>query len=79
MRDGPAPGRRRRRDGGDGGGAEALEGAGLSRLAALQTATTTPARLMGAAGEIGQVRPGSWADLIVVDHNPLDDLTALGR
>jgi imidazolonepropionase-like amidohydrolase len=70
-----------------------LEEAGLSRLAALQTATTTPARLMGADGRtgqpqarpsrigdarIGQVQPGFRADLIVVDQNPLDDLVALG-
>jgi imidazolonepropionase-like amidohydrolase len=54
-----------------------LEEAGLSRLAALQAATTNPARLMGAAGEIGQVRPGFRADLVVVDDNPLDDLAAL--
>ena len=55
-----------------------LEEAGLSRLGALQTATTTPARLMEAAGEIGQARPGFRADLVVVDENPLDDLVALG-
>ncbi|MGA3220179.1 MAG: amidohydrolase family protein [Acidimicrobiales bacterium] len=55
-----------------------LEGAGLSRLGALQAATTNPARLMGVPGEIGQVRPGFRADLIVVDDNPLDDLAALG-
>jgi imidazolonepropionase-like amidohydrolase len=55
-----------------------LEEAGLSRLAALQAATTTPARLMETAGELGQVRPGFRADLIVVDQNPLDDLVALG-
>jgi imidazolonepropionase-like amidohydrolase len=55
-----------------------LEEAGLSRLAALQTATINPARLVGAAGEIGQARPGFRADLVVVDGNPLDDLAALG-
>jgi imidazolonepropionase-like amidohydrolase len=55
-----------------------LEEAGLSRLAALQTATTTPAALVGAAGEIGQARPGFRADLVLVDENPLDDLVALG-
>ena len=55
-----------------------LEEAGLSRPAALRTATTTPAALMGGAGEIGQVRPGFRADLVVVDQDPLDDLAALG-
>jgi imidazolonepropionase-like amidohydrolase len=56
-----------------------LEGAGLSRLGALQTATTNPARLMGVADEIGQACPGFRADLVVVDDNPLDDLAALGN
>ena len=56
-----------------------LEEAGLSRLAALRAATTNPARLVGAAAEIGQVRPGFRADLVVVDDNPLDDLAARGR
>jgi imidazolonepropionase-like amidohydrolase len=56
-----------------------LEEAGLSRLSALQTATINPARLMRAEGQIGQVRPGFRADLIVVDHNPLDGLAALGH
>jgi imidazolonepropionase-like amidohydrolase len=55
-----------------------LEEAGLSRQAALQTATTTPAELVGAASQLGQARPGYRADLIVVDENPLDDLRALG-
>jgi imidazolonepropionase-like amidohydrolase len=55
-----------------------LEEAGLSRLAALQTATTNPARLMGVADQIGQIQPGFRADLMVVDENPLDDLVALG-
>lgn len=55
-----------------------LEQAGLSRLAALQTATTNPARLMGAADRIGQVKPGFHADMVVLDENPLDDLAALG-
>jgi imidazolonepropionase-like amidohydrolase len=56
-----------------------LEQAGLSRLAALQTATINPARLMGASDQIGQVSPGFRADLIVLDDNPLDGLAALGR
>jgi imidazolonepropionase-like amidohydrolase len=55
-----------------------LEEAGLSRLAALHTATTNPARLMGVPDQIGQLQPGFRADLMVVDENPLDDLAALG-
>ncbi len=56
-----------------------LEEAGLSRLAALQTATINPARLMGIDDRIGQIRPGFRADLIVMDDNPLDGLAALGH
>jgi imidazolonepropionase-like amidohydrolase len=55
-----------------------LEQAGLSRLAALQTATVNPARLMGAEDRIGQVKPGFRADVIIADDNPLDGLAALG-
>jgi imidazolonepropionase-like amidohydrolase len=55
-----------------------LEEAGLSRHDALRTATTNPAGLVGATGEIGQVAPGFWADLVAVDENPLDDLSSLG-
>ncbi|HTW08235.1 MAG TPA: amidohydrolase family protein [Acidimicrobiales bacterium] len=55
-----------------------LEEAGLSRLGALQAATTNPARLLGSPLRTGQVQPGFFADLIAVDDNPLDDLSALG-
>jgi imidazolonepropionase-like amidohydrolase len=54
-----------------------LEGAGLSRLEALRAATSTPASLLGAAGELGTLRPGARADLLVLEANPLDDLAAL--
>ena len=56
-----------------------LEQAGLSRLGALQAATTTPARLMGQSDQLGQVRPRFHADLVALDHNPLDGLAALGH
>lgn len=55
-----------------------LHQAGLSRLRALQSATTTPARLMGLESTLGLLRPRSAADLLVVDGNPLDDLAELG-
>ncbi len=54
-----------------------LERAGLSRLEALRSATSTPARLLGAAGELGTLRPGARADLLVLDTDPLADLRAL--
>lgn len=55
-----------------------LEQAGLTRLGALQAATTTAARLLGVPDQIGQVQVGFRADLVVLDHNPLDGLDALG-
>ncbi|HTW99014.1 MAG TPA: amidohydrolase family protein [Acidimicrobiales bacterium] len=55
-----------------------LEDAGLSRVEALQSATSTPASLLGVTGELGTLRPGARADLLVLEANPLDDLTALG-
>ncbi|HUU32728.1 MAG TPA: amidohydrolase family protein [Vicinamibacterales bacterium] len=46
--------------------------AGLPALAALQSATTVNAELLKLESQIGQVRPGFEADLIVVDANPLE-------
>jgi imidazolonepropionase-like amidohydrolase len=55
-----------------------LEEAGLTRVEALRSATTTPALLMGAADVLGRVQPGFRADLLVVPENPLEDMRALG-
>ncbi len=46
--------------------------AGLTPLAALQAATTVNADLLKLQGQIGQVRQGFEADLVVVDANPLE-------
>jgi len=43
----------------------------------LRSATHVNAEMMGQAGKLGVVAPGAWADLVVVDGNPLDDLTLL--
>jgi imidazolonepropionase-like amidohydrolase len=45
----------------------------------LRSATTTAAELLGLTGRIGTIAPGAHADLLVVDGNPLDDLTVLTR
>ncbi|GAB3210524.1 amidohydrolase family protein [Marinactinospora endophytica] len=45
--------------------------------AVLRSATVTAARLLGLEGRIGTVRPGAHADLIVVDGDPLQDVTVL--
>lgn len=53
--------------------------AGVPALDALRGATTTAAQLLGWEGRLGRLEPGYLADLVVVDSNPLDDLSALER
>jgi imidazolonepropionase-like amidohydrolase len=48
--------------------------AGLPPEVALQAATFNAARLLGAGGRIGLVKPGYDANLILVDGNPLKDI-----
>jgi imidazolonepropionase-like amidohydrolase len=56
-----------------------LERQGMTRAALLRSATTGAAEFLGAAQEFGLVKPGLRADLILVDGNPLDDLSVLRR
>jgi imidazolonepropionase-like amidohydrolase len=51
--------------------------AGLPALAALQSATTVNAELLKLSTQIGQVRQGFEADLLVVDGHPLEQPRAL--
>ena len=53
--------------------------AGIPTAVALQAATYNAARLLRADKRIGSVRPGNDADLLVVDGNPLEDITATER
>ncbi len=46
-------------------------------LQILQSATIVAARLMQQEGRLGQVVPGAWADLLVVDGDPTVDATVL--
>lgn len=43
----------------------------------IRSATTVAARLLRLEGRIGAIRPGAFADLIVVEGDPLRDLRAL--
>jgi len=54
-----------------------LSAAGLSPLQVLQSATRTPARIWNIPA--GSVEPGNRADLVVLDRNPLKDLSVLRR
>jgi imidazolonepropionase-like amidohydrolase len=53
--------------------------AGMSPLAALQTATTTAAELMGWSDRVGSLAPGRFADLVAVAGDLLADVTELER
>lgn len=51
--------------------------AGLSPYAALKTATINAAEFLGKADQIGSIAVGKWADLVLLQANPLDDIRAL--
>ncbi len=54
-----------------------VELAGLSPQEALRTATVEPARFWGRAESLGSVAAGRFADLVVLDANPLEDIANL--
>jgi imidazolonepropionase-like amidohydrolase len=55
-----------------------LRAAVQSPLDVLRSATITNAELIGKAGELGVVAPEAFADLVLVDGNPLEDVAVLG-
>jgi imidazolonepropionase-like amidohydrolase len=55
---------------------EWLVRAGLEPRDALYAATVQPARFLGLERVMGQVRPGMRADLVLLDRDPLEDITA---
>lgn len=52
---------------------------GMPPMRAISAATREGARILGRGDELGTIEPGKLADLIVVEGNPLFDITALGR
>ncbi len=44
----------------------------------LRSATIVNAKILDRSGELGVIAPGAYADLLVVDGNPLEDLSVLG-
>jgi imidazolonepropionase-like amidohydrolase len=49
--------------------------AGLTPMEALQTATLNPAKFLGRTRDFGTVEKGKLADLVLLDANPLDDIS----
>lgn len=45
----------------------------------LRHATVNPAKMLGLEGKLGVIAPGAYADMIVLDENPLQDITVLDR
>lgn len=56
---------------------ECLVKAGMRPMQALQAATGWAAECLGQEDEIGTVAAGRWADLVVVDGDPLADIAVL--
>jgi imidazolonepropionase-like amidohydrolase len=56
-----------------------VEKGGQDPMAAIVSATSLAAESLGLEGRIGRIAPGYEADLIAVEGNPLEDITALRR
>jgi imidazolonepropionase-like amidohydrolase len=56
---------------------ECLVAAGLSPAEALDSAHQTAAKLLGVADRLGTIEPGKLADLIVLDGDPLAEISAV--
>ena len=56
---------------------EHLVAAGMSPMQALQAATSRAAECLALEQEIGTIEKGKWADLVVVDGDPLRDVRIL--
>lgn len=54
---------------------ELLVNAGLTPLEALQAATINPAMFFGNEAELGSVSVGKIADLVIIDGDPLTDIS----
>jgi imidazolonepropionase-like amidohydrolase len=58
---------------------ELLVEAGLTPAEALRTATINAAQMIGKERDLGAVEAGKFADLVILDANPLDDIRNVAR
>ena len=54
-----------------------LAASGLSPYEVIRSATVVPAEFLGKSTEFGTIAPGQRADLLLVEGNPLENLTSL--
>jgi len=52
---------------------------GMSPAAALRSATSAPAEMLGLVGQVGVVAPGAYADVVAVRGDPLKNVMELER
>jgi imidazolonepropionase-like amidohydrolase len=50
---------------------------GFSPMGAIEAGTRIAARVLGLGKELGTIEEGKLADLVMVEGNPLEDITAL--
>jgi imidazolonepropionase-like amidohydrolase len=53
---------------------EELVAAGLSPLEAIRAATGDAARIIGVEQDLGTIAVGKWADLVILDADPIADI-----
>ncbi len=58
---------------------ELLVEAGLTPREAIAAATKNPAECVGRAADFGTIAPGRFADIVILDANPLLDISAIER
>lgn len=56
---------------------ELVEEVGIPAIEVIKAATLNPAKLLGIDEEVGSIAVGKKANLIVIDNNPLEDITHL--